>query len=260
MPLNRIDAIRVPIAAIFLVMPLIFVAPTNADDAKADDAKAVTPAVAGKADEQAPGKEGEEKQLAFKEDSAWKPCHFGGDGPIAMKDGVLSLGFGDPLTGVRWEGDFPKQNYEVTLEARRVGGFDFFCALTLPVADQHFSLVLGGWGGSLVGLSSIDGLDASNNETMLIREFKKDQWYKAKVRVTEKQITVWLDGESIIEVDREGRVFDVRSEMLECVSVGLAAFQTEAEIRNLKFRTLAPAAVDAKKAEPATTTEASAAQ
>ena len=30
-----------------------------------------------------------------------------------------------------------------------------------------------GWGGSLVGLSSIDDLDASGNQTATIREFKE---------------------------------------------------------------------------------------
>lgn len=173
------------------------------------------------------------KSLAFAEDSSWKPSHFGGDGPIKMADGLLSLGFGDPLTGVRWDGDFPKQDYEISLEARRVGGFDFFCGLTLPLADQRFSLILGGWGGSLVGLSSINGLDASNNETMLIRNFEKDRWYKVRVRVTKKKIGVWLDAEQIIDLEREGRVFDVRSEMLESLPLGIAAFQCESEIRNI---------------------------
>jgi hypothetical protein len=244
MHIFRIDLARLTIAAVFTIVPVIFLAPISADEPKS-----ATPAPASNA---APTtnaeKEPAAKELTFKEGSPWKPSHFGGDGTIEMNDGVLKLGFGDPLTGVRWEGDFPKNNYEVTLEARRVGGFDFFCALTLPVADQHFSLVLGGWGGSLVGLSSIDGLDASNNETMLIRDFKKDQWYKAKVRVTDKQITVWLDDESIIEVAREGRVFDVRSEMLESVPLGVAAFQSEAEIRKLQVRTLDPV-VEVKKAE-----------
>jgi len=179
-------------------------------------------------------KNSEAKPLAFAEDSSWTPSHFGGDGPIEMKDGVLSLGFGDPLTGVRWEGDFPKQDYEVSLEARRVGGFDFFCGLTLPLADQRFSLVLGGWGGSLVGLSSIDGLDASNNETMLIRNFEKNRWYKVRVRVAKEKINVWLDDEQIIEIECKGRVFDVRSEMLESLPLGIAAFQCESEVRNVR--------------------------
>jgi len=182
-------------------------------------------------------------ELTFADDSSWKPCHFGGDGEITMKDGVLAMDFGDPLTGVRWEGDFPKDNYEISLEARRVGGFDFFCGLTLPVGEGktadgksnegRFSLILGGWGGSLVGLSNIDGQDASSNETTLIRDFKKDQWYKVKVRVAKDVITVALDGDEMIKVERAGKAFDIRSEMEETSPVGFAAFQCESEIRGV---------------------------
>ncbi len=177
-------------------------------------------------------------EFVFKADSSWKPSHFGGDGPIEMIDGVLKLGFGDPLTGVRWEGEFPKVNYEVTLQARRTGGFDFFCGLTLPVEDQRCSLVLGGWGGSLVGISCIDGLDASNNETMMIQNFEKDRWYRIRMRVTTDKITAWLDDDEIIDVDRAGHVFDIRGEMEESTPVGVAAFQCESEIKNFVVREL----------------------
>lgn len=202
---------------LLIIASLVFVATTYAEDP--------------------PAKKASVKQLPFGENSAWKPSHFGGDGPIEMKQGVLSLGFGDPLTGVRWEGDFPKQDYEITLEARRTGGFDFFCGLTLPIGEQRFSLILGGWGGSLVGLSSIDGLDASSNETQLIRDFKKDQWYRVRVRVAgADKIKVWLDEDEIIDLDRNGRVMDVRSELEESTPVGIAAFQCESEVRNVRVR------------------------
>ena len=41
-----------------------------------------------------------------------------------------------------------------------------------------------GWGGSLVGLSSIDDLEASGNQTATIREFKEMTWYKIRLRVS----------------------------------------------------------------------------
>jgi hypothetical protein len=39
------------------------------------------------------------------------------------------------------------------------------------------TLICGGWGGTLVGLSSIDDLDASENPTATIKEFKEKTWY-----------------------------------------------------------------------------------
>ncbi len=62
-----------------------------------------------------------------------------------------------------------------------------------PVKKSHCSLVLGGWGGSLTGLSSLDGFDASENETTNVMDFKEGQWYKIRLRVTEKKIEAWID-------------------------------------------------------------------
>lgn len=179
------------------------------------------------------------KALEIKDGSSWVESRFGGDGEIKIKEGVISLGFGDPLTGVRWEGEFPKQNYEISLEARRTNGFDFFCGMTLPVGDQRFSLILGGWGGSLIGLSSIGGMDAANNETMMIREFEQNRWYKIRMRVTDKKLVTWLDDEEIIDFVRDDRPLDIRAELEESTPVGFAAFQCESEIRNVRVRELA---------------------
>ena len=51
-------------------------------------------------------------------------------------------------------------DYEVTLEGKRVAGDDFFCTTTFPVGESFCSFVVGGWHGTVVGLSSIDGMDA----------------------------------------------------------------------------------------------------
>lgn len=168
----------------------------------------------------------------------WVACRFGGDGAVEIKDGVISLGFGDPLTGVRWEGEFPRQDYEISLEARRIGGFDFFCGLTLPSDEQRFSLILGGWGGSLVGISSIDGMDASENETTVFDDFKENRWYKVRVAVTKERLRAWLDDEDLVDVQLNGRPLDIRGEMEEATPVGIAAFQCTSEIRNVRVRAL----------------------
>lgn len=174
--------------------------------------------------------------LDIRPEGSWVQSRFGGDGKMEIADGVISLGFGDPLTGVRWEGDFPRQQYEISLEARRTSGFDFFCGLTVPVGKERCSLILGGWGGSLVGLSSIGGEDAAHNETMLIREFEQNRWYQVRMRVTEKRLRVWLDTEEIIDFERDDRPLDIRAEMEQSTPVGVAAFQCESQIRNVRYR------------------------
>ncbi|MBM3968165.1 MAG: DUF1080 domain-containing protein, partial [Planctomycetes bacterium] len=133
---------------------------------------------------------------APKTESAWKPLlpadglegweitNFGGEGEIVNQKGELVLELGDPLTGITRLGkDFPTENYEMQWSARRIDGSDFFAGVTFPVGKEYCSFICGGWGGGLVGISSIDGSDASENETASYRNFKNGQWYRFQVRV-----------------------------------------------------------------------------
>lgn len=169
---------------------------------------------------------------------SWVASQFGGDGPVEIKDNLVKIEYGDPLTGIRWEGDVVRENYELELEARRTDGFDFFCGLTFPVGKDHVSFILGGWGGGVVGISSIDGYDASENDTTQFRNFDNDKWYKVRVRVEPGEIRCWIDDKVAAEQEREGHEFDIRYEMDPCVPLGVAAFQCEAEYRNIRLRQL----------------------
>ncbi len=177
----------------------------------------------------------------------WKACQFGGDGPVEIKNGVIQIGLGDPLTGVHWEGDVVRENFEVELEARRTDGFDFFCGLTFPVGKGQVSFILGGWGGGIVGISSVDGRDASDNETTSFRNFDNDKWYRVRARVDAHQIQCWIDGKPVCEQIRKGHEFDIRYEMDPCVPLGLAAFQCDAEYRNIRLRKLTKKEIDQAK-------------
>lgn len=203
----------------------------------------------------------------------WEDAHFGGDGEVTREiwkkksegtaeknpgDGKLfRLGMGDPLTGIRWAGEFPKENYELRLQARRTDGFDFFAAVTFPVGKEHCSFVLGGWGGGVVGISSIDGNDASSNETTGYKDFKNKQWYNIRMRVDEENVTVWIDDSEWSSVNRSEHTFDIRIEMDPCLPVGIANFQCESEVRGIEIRSLAGATRDDASAKG--TTEAKAA-
>jgi hypothetical protein len=169
----------------------------------------------------------------------WASCEYGGEGEIAVHDGVLTLGRGEPLTGVKWTGEpLPKANYELTLQARRVDGNDFFAAITFPVQNDYCTLVLGGWGGGLIGLSSIDGSDASENETTGYFSFEKGRWYNIRIRVTDKMIQAWIDDQAVANVDYSQRKISVRIEMELCKPMGLASFATIGAIRNIAIREL----------------------
>ena len=169
----------------------------------------------------------------------WEVTEFGGQGDVRIEDDriVLDMGSAD-LTGITWTGDVLRMNYEVELEAMRVDGSDFFCGLTVPVRDSCVTLVIGGWGGSMVGLSSLDGMDASENETTQIIDFENGRWYRIRMRVTETKIEAWIDDEQVIDAEPGERKISVRWEVEPSQPLGVAAWQTTAALRNIRIRRL----------------------
>jgi hypothetical protein len=145
---------------------------------------------------------------------------------------------GMSFTGVVWEADFPKSNYEIEVEGKRINGVDIFLGRTFPVGGAHVTLVCGGWGDSVVGLSSIDDLNASDNEYVVIRGFDNGKWYHARVRVTDEKITVWLEKKKIIEVPVKKHKFTVYEELLVIRPLGFFTWETEGAVRNIRYREL----------------------
>jgi len=170
----------------------------------------------------------------------WTITDFGGQGKVYVKDESIILEAGNDMTGVTWDGPLVRMNYEITLEAMRVSGSDFFCGLTFPVDANHCSLVLGGWGGTLCGLSNIDYYDAANNETTQFVSFENGRWYHVRLCVTPGRIQAWLDkaDEALVDMDITGRKIDTRIEMDLCQPMGIATWQTSGAIRNITLRRL----------------------
>ncbi|MEM9828366.1 MAG: family 16 glycoside hydrolase [Planctomycetota bacterium] len=185
----------------------------------------------------------------------WKPCEFGGDGPVEIKavqpkptetqkskskkaSPQINLGFGDPLTGVRWTGPFPRDNYEWRYRARRTDGFDFFAAATFPIDKQHATFVPAGWGGGVTGISNIDHFDASENESTQYFPLDDDKWYTFRIRVTPEYIETFIDDKPVHKVERKEKQFSLRAEMEACKPLGLANFQGDAEIKDMEYRPL----------------------
>jgi hypothetical protein len=169
--------------------------------------------------------------------AGWRETKFSGRGEVEARDGLLLLKMGDPFTGINFTNDFPTMNYEIALDAMRVNGSDFFCGLTVPVGDSFCSLIVGGWGGALVGISSLDGMDASENETTKYITFKQAQWYRIRLRVTQGRIEAWLDQEKLIDVVTTGKRISLRpGEIEESKPIGIACWQSSSALRQLKLR------------------------
>ncbi len=174
--------------------------------------------------------------------AGWKPTNFGGEGEVSVQEGVVILEQGNDMTGITYSrGDFPTLNYEVTLEGKRLQGNDFFCTTTFPVGDSHCSLVVGGWGGTVVGLSSIDSEDASENETSRAKTFQRDQWYRVRIRVTQGRIEAWIEDEKVVDLATKGKKISVRAECEPCKPFGIATWRTTGAVRDIRLRTLTAA-------------------
>jgi hypothetical protein len=152
---------------------------------------------------------------------------------------VIRIGIGTDLNGVRWTGPLPTVPYVVELEARRMSGNDFFCGLTFPVraGKESVTLIAGGWGGSLVGISSIDGNDASENSTASQYTFEDQRWYRIRVEVGAERLQAWIDDRQVVDAETEGQKLSLRAGPIEgCAPFGLATWMTSAEVRGVKWR------------------------
>jgi hypothetical protein len=169
----------------------------------------------------------------------WEITDLEGHGTVTIEDSCIILGTGNYITGINWVKDFPATNYEVTLEAMRVEGNDFFCGLTFPVKGSFLTLVLGGWRGSIVGLSCIDGYDAANNFTGLGWSFENNRWYKVRLRVTDEKVEAWIDNDMIVDFATGTYYLSLRMEMELSIPLGFATYDTKGALRNITLRTIA---------------------
>ena len=156
----------------------------------------------------------------------------------------MTLATGNPMTGVTCERvDLPKTNYTLTFEARRTAGNDFFAAATFPVGSSFVTLVNGGWGGSVTGLSLVNGANASENATNHFVKYQNDIWYTFEIQVTDSAIRCLVDGKEVFVLDHADTQLTTRIETRGNQPLGFASYRSAGEIRNIKVKPMTPAEV-----------------
>lgn len=169
----------------------------------------------------------------------WKSVEFGGEGEVTVDDGSIVMQRGSEISGIRWTGDpLPKVNYEIAFDARRIEGSDFFCGVIFPVDTSSCSFVVGGWGGGVVGLSSVDGLYAADNDTASYATFKEKQWYRVRLRVGENYIRAWIDEQRVVNLDRTNRKVSVHPAVELAKPLGITCYATVAGLADIQIRAL----------------------
>ena len=169
----------------------------------------------------------------------WKPAAFANAPQPRVENGAILLPAGHPLTGVTWSGKFPETGYELRFEAERLLGGDFFASVTFQVGASHATWVLGGWGGDIVGISSIDGWDAADNETRTYFNFETSHWYAFRLQVTDDRVMAWIDDQRIVNVEIRGREVSLRrSDMKLTTPLGFLSYNTKGAVRKIEFRPL----------------------
>jgi hypothetical protein len=165
----------------------------------------------------------------------WEITNFGPQGPVYVSVDKIILGMGDGCTGITWKGDFPVNNYKVSLETMRMQGNDFFCGITFPVDKEACTLIVGGWGGTVVGLSSINKQDASENETTTLQKFEKEKWYRICLVVKNDTIKATIDDRVVVDFVKGNKELSIRPEVQLSKPFGIASWNTTAALKNIRL-------------------------
>ena len=177
----------------------------------------------------------------------WKNSNVGIEGGIEVTNGHMNLEMTDGISSITWQKDFPKTNYEIRLQAMRIEGGDFFCGLTFPVQKDYCSFIVGGWGGTVVGLSSIDGEDAARNDSTKYQRFETGKWYSIRVRVTEHRIQAWIDDQPMVDQPLAGKKISIRPEVGSSKPLGIASWNTTAGLKGIEYRRLSADEIKASR-------------
>ena len=171
--------------------------------------------------------------------AGWREAPYTRRGTVQVRNGILLLGKGR-TTGIALTREFPASGYELRFEAARLEGKDFFAGVTFPVRDSFCFWVNGGWGGTVVGLSNLEGNDASENDTSTVREFALGRWYAFRLAVTASRIQAWIDDDLVIDVDYTRRKVELQFDETDLGKpLGFSAYGgTVGGLRKIEYRRL----------------------
>ena len=214
------------------------------------EAQEVTATVA--ADEEGPKNDKAKALFNGKTLEGWQVLDkyvFKKHGKIEVVEGEIRIEKGSPSAGIQWKGEVPRVDYELSLQAKRTEGSDFFCGLTFPIGKEYLTLIIGGWGGGAIGLSNLDGLAAVENNTCKFLEFENGKYYPIKLRVRADKVQVWIDGKEEISINPQDHKLSIWWEQEPCRPLGIATWYTSAAIKDIRLTQLPKAKVEKESSD-----------
>lgn len=173
--------------------------------------------------------------------TAWQQAGIPDEGVISIKDSELTLPTGQPMTGAKFanwaSAGMPDTNYTISYEAMRLDGRDIFGMCTFPVGSHqsHATFVIGGWGGTVTGISSIEFLDASENQTRAEQVFENNRWYRVRIEVRPDDLRVWINDRPVVNASIKGKKVTLRhGDIDRCIPFGFATWNTTGKVRRVE--------------------------
>ncbi len=96
---------------------------------------------------------------------------------------------------------------------------------------------MGGWGGTVVGLSNVDNIAADENPTTRFIDFKEGKWYHVRLRVTREKIELWIDKEKTIDLKTKNHTFSIWWEQEPVRPLGFSTWRTTGALRKIELLT-----------------------
>ena len=183
--------------------------------------------------------------LAPSQTSAWQQAGIPDEGAISIKEGELTITAGQPMSGAKFShwatSGLPDTNYAISYEAMRVEGRDIFGMCTFPVGSQqsHATFVIGGWGGTVPGISSIEFLDANENQTRAEQAFENNRWYRIRIEVRPDDLRAWINDRPVVNASIKGKKVSLRhGDIDHCLPFGFATWNTTGKVHKVIVRRL----------------------
>jgi len=162
----------------------------------------------------------------------------GRPGRVQVRKESILLEVGDPITAIGWSEDFPRTNYDLSLDAMYVDGKGYVCGVVFPIGDAPCFLGVGWASGTVVGLQYIDGREAHDNLTTVPMQFLRGQWYTVQLRVRESRVGVWIDGKQVIDFRPEGYRISRAASWKPVEPFGIGTQKSTSAFRNIRLRRL----------------------